>query len=219
MSWRRKSAIIVLVVLVAAGFIYLPGLYRRVVGLQHMPASEEAERRAVVRPPVSTPTDVPVHALMFWASTSVPGTLDSHPVELKLSADAVERGKQLLNALIAGPPDPAERTLSPNAALIEFYLLPGGAAVADFSSALSTELPSGIQSEQLAVNSIADTLAANIPNLRKLKILIDGHEAQTLAGHIDLTGYFALQAPPSAPAAAPSSSTVSPTRAPTPEPR
>ena len=132
---------------------------------------------------------------MYWASVTAPGTVDESDVELKLSADPVERGKQLLIALIAGPADPAKRTLPSGTALIEFYLLPEGTAVADFSSALSTNMPSGIQSEQMAVESIGDTLAANIPNLRRLKILIDGQEAKTLAGHIDLTGYFLLHAP------------------------
>jgi hypothetical protein len=55
-------------------------------------------------------------------------------------------------------------------------------------------------SEQLALNSIADTLAVNMPTLSQLKILIDGQEATTLAGHIDLTGSFVLQTPATAPA-------------------
>lgn len=212
MPRRKQIAIAVLALLVIAGFLYLPGLYHRVLGLQRVRGSEEAERRELVRPPVSTPTDAPVRATVFWASSTVPGTLESESVELKLSADPVERGKQLMNALIAGPPDAAQRTLPSNAALIEFYLLPGGVAVADFSSAISTELPSGIESEQLAVDSIADTLAANIPDLHRLKILIDGREAQTLAGHVDLTGYFTLQPPASSPAGA------DPTLPPAPDP-
>lgn len=195
MPGRKKIAIVILAALVVAGAIYLPELYRKAVGLRRSTASEEVERRAMVEPPVSTPTDEPVEARMFWASTTMPGTVDETDVELKLSADPVERGKQLLTALIAGPSDPAKRTLPSGTALLEFYLLPEGTAVADFSSALSTQLPSGIQSEQMAVDSIADTLAANIPYLRRLKILIDGQEAKTLAGHIDLTGYFLLHAP------------------------
>jgi hypothetical protein len=201
MSRRKTIAIVVLAALVVAGAIYLPELYRRVVGLRRIPASEEAERRAMVEPPVSTPTDKPEEARMYWASTTTPGTVDETDVEMKLSADPVERGKQLLTALVAGPSEPAKRTLPAGTSLLEFYLLPEGTAVADFSSALSTQLPSGIQSEQMAVESIADTLAANIPNLRRLKILIDGQEAKTLAGHIDLTGYFLLHAPMPAPAA------------------
>jgi spore germination protein GerM len=202
MSRRRKIAVVILAALVAAGAIYLPGLYRRVVGLRQIPVSEEAERRAVVEPPVSTSTDQPASARMFWASVTVPGTVDETDVDMKLSADPVERGKQLLTALIAGPPDPAKRTLPPGTGLLEFYLLQEGTAVADFSNVISTDMPSGIQSEQVAVESIADTLAANIPNLRRLKILIDGQETKTLAGHIDLTGYFVLHAPAPAPPAA-----------------
>jgi hypothetical protein len=201
MSRRWKIAMIVLAALVVAGAIYWPVLYRRVTGLKRSAATEEAEQHTVLEPPVSTPSDQPVTARMFWASASVPGTLEETDVQLKLSADPVERGKQLLAALVAGPSDRAKRTLPPEATPLEFYLLPGGVAVADFSSALSTDMPSGIQSEQMAVESIADTLAANIPNLQRLKILIDGQEAKTLAGHIDLTGYFVLRAPPPLPQA------------------
>ncbi|HVB33292.1 MAG TPA: GerMN domain-containing protein [Patescibacteria group bacterium] len=199
MSRRAKISVSVLAVLVVAGIIYLPGLYRRVLGLKRMPVSEseEVERRAVLQPLVTAATGVTEEAQMFWASATAPGTLEATAVEMKLSANPVERGKQLLTALIGGPTDPDRRTLPPGARLLEFYLLPGGIAVADFSSELTTDLPSGIQSEQMAVESIADTLAANIPNLRRLKILIDGQEAQTLAGHIDLTGYFVLQPPSS----------------------
>ena len=195
MSKRAKIAVIALVALVVAGIIYLPGLYRQVVGLRRMPVSQEAEERAVLPPPVSATRAVTETAWMYWASSAVPGTLKATRMKMKLSSDPVERGKQLLTALITGPANPHDRTLPPTASLLEFYLLPEGVAVADFSSELTTQLPSGIQSEQLAVESIADTLAANIPNLRRLKILIDGQEAETLAGHIDLTGYFVLHPP------------------------
>ena len=195
MSKRTRIALIVLVALVVAGIIYLPRLYRQVIGIRRTPASEEIEQRAVVQPPVSTKTDVKQEAKLYWLTASVPHTLEPTDVEMKLSADPVERGKQLLTALINGPADSAKRTLPPQASLLEFYLLPEGVAVADFSSELTTDLPSGIRSEDFAVESIADTLAANIPGLRKLKILIDGQEAQTLAGHIDLTGYFVLKSP------------------------
>jgi hypothetical protein len=68
--------------------------------------------------------------------------------------------------------------------------LPDGTAVADFSEALGTSIPSGIQSEQLAVDSIARTLEADVPQVQRLKILIHGQEVETLAGHIDLTQTF-----------------------------
>ena len=58
-------------------------------------------------------------------------------------------------------------------------------------------MPSGILSEQLAVDSIARTLEINVPALRRLKILIHGEEVDTLAGNVDLTGFFDLNSPPS----------------------
>ena len=90
--------------------------------------------------------------------------------------------------MLAGPVDPELRTLPPDAVLLAFYLLPDGTGIADFSEALATSIPSGIESEQVAVDSITRTLAANVPQVVRLKILIHGQEVETLAGHLDLTG-------------------------------
>jgi hypothetical protein len=117
-------------------------------------------------------------------------------VELPLSKDPVLRSKQVLNTLLAGPVDTELRTLPPDALLLAFYLLPDGTAIADFSEALATSVPSGIVSEQLAVNSIARTLEANVPQVQRLKILIHGQEMETLAGHLDLTGTFVVNTKP-----------------------
>jgi Sporulation and spore germination len=86
------------------------------------------------------------------------------------------------------------RTLPPDAALLAFYLLPDGTGIADFSEALATSIPSGIESEQVAVDSITKTLEANVPQVRRLKILIHGQEMETLAGHLDLTQAFVVNA-------------------------
>src|SRR5713101_6370286 len=50
---------------------------------------------------------------------------------------------------------PGQRTLPADVILIEFYKLADGTAVADFSDALATATPSGILSEQMALDSIA----------------------------------------------------------------
>ena len=127
---------------------------------------------------------------MFWGSKAEDGTLVPVTVELPLSSDPVLRAKQILNTLLAGPVDPEARTLPPEAALLAFYLLPDGTGIADFSESLATSIPSGIQSEELAVDSITSTLQANVPQVQRLKILIHGQEVDTLAGHLDLTQTF-----------------------------
>jgi hypothetical protein len=197
-----KIAIAILVVAVVIGLISLGSLRRHMKGLDVTQSSEEQARRAVLEPPISTPTDKPVEAKMFWATG--PGKVAPVQIELPLSADPVERSRQLLRALISNPPTPDQRTLPASTTLLGFYILPDGTAVADFSDSLASELPSGILSESAAVNSIVKTLAANVPQLQRLKILIHGQETDTLAGHVDLTGFFDLNpAPPSATSTAP----------------
>lgn len=211
MPRRAKIAVVLLVVAVVAGLVYFRVLHQRIARLARTQATEEQERREVVAPPISTPTDVVASAQVFWLSATEPDRLAAVTVQLPLSADRVERAKQLIGALIANPPTPAQRTLPVGATLLSFYILPDGTAVADFSDALASEMPSGILSEWMAVNSIVQTLAANMRGITRLKILIHGQEAETLAGHIDISGFFDLHAPP---ASAPGTATPAATPAP-----
>lgn len=199
---------------VIVGAIYLPILRRRMklaAKLQQQTA-EQARRELTQTIPVN-PGEPRVKTKLFWASGNGDGTLTNGTVELPLSSDPVLRSKQVLNTLLAGPVDSDLRTLPPDTVLLAFYLLPDGTAIADFSEALATETPSGIQSEQMAVDSITRTLEANVPRVQRLKILIHGQEVETLAGHLDLTGTFLVNTIGTqvAPAAAP---TVMPTTPP-----
>jgi spore germination protein GerM len=198
MPRNLKIALGILAVAVLLGLASLGGLHERMKHLSENPTSDEQARRAVLAAPIATPTDVTAQAQIFWATGS--NQLALVTVELPLSADPVERSKQLLNELISNPPTPEQRTLPADTTLLGFYVLPDGTAIADFSDALVTEVPSGIASEQTAVDSIVKTLQANVPSLRRLKILIHGQETDTLAGHVDLTGFFDLNpaAPPTA---------------------
>lgn len=216
MPRRAKIAVVLLVLAVVAGLVYFRVLHQRVARLARTQATEEQERREVVAPPISTPTDVVASAQVFWLSATEPDRLAAVTVQLPLSADRVERAKQLIGALIANPPTPAQRTLPVGATLLSFYILPDGTAVADFSDALASEMPSGILSEWMAVNSIVQTLAANMPGITRLKILVHGQEAETLAGHIDISGFFDLRAQP---ATAPGMATPAATPAPAQQPK
>jgi hypothetical protein len=200
MTRNLKITIAILMVAVVIGLLSLRGLSKRIERLQENPSSEEQARRALLAPKVSTPTDVLSRAKIYW----VGGADSTTPteVELSLSADPAQRARQVMDTLITEAPTPEQRTLPEDAALVGFYLLPDGTAVADFSDSLSSETPSGILSERLAVDSIVQTLKSNLPAARRLKILIHGQEVDTLAGHVDLTGFFELNPPAVAPAAA-----------------
>jgi hypothetical protein len=193
-----KTTIAILAVMVVFGLIALTSLRRALERTSSSSRTEEQGRRDVMQVPISTPTDVKVKAQMYWLSAASPTSLEATTIELPLSADPVERSKQLLFALITNAPTLNQRTLPPDVTLLAFYIQPDGTAVADFSDALPAETPSGILSEQLVADSITQTLGANVNVIRQLKILIHGQEAETLAGHLDLSGFFSVPSPSSA---------------------
>jgi hypothetical protein len=186
-----KIAIALLAVLAFPALLTFPSLLRSVLGLRRADRTEEQARRAIV-PPISTPTDTREKAQLFWLSPTSPDTLEPTAVELDLSADVEKRVKQLITALIEKPPSQTQRTLPADAVLLQFYLMSDGTGIADFSETLETETPSGILNEEMAVDSIVRTLGANLSNVYRLRILIRGQEADTLAGHLDLSGFFTV---------------------------
>jgi len=44
--------------------------------------------------------------------------------------------------------------------------------------------------EELTVASLVQTLAGNIPGINRVKILVEGKERETLAGHADLSSLY-----------------------------
>jgi hypothetical protein len=197
MPRAMKIVIGVLIVAVLIGLISFRSLHRRMQRLAELQTADEQARHELLAVPISTPSDVTLNAKIFWAAGS--DKIAPVQIQLPLSADPVERSRQLIHELTVNPPTPGQRTIPADTVLLGFYILPDGTAIADFSDALSAEMPSGILSEEMAVNSIARTLESNVPILRRLKILIHGQEVDTLAGNVDLTGFFDLNPPVAAP--------------------
>lgn len=199
-GWSRP-ALVVLVVAVILSLAYLPHLSHRVSQISNDQRQAEQALRQMTQQPILTPTDAPLKTRLFFATPAQPGVLTPTDVQLALSADPVQRAKQLIAALITNAPSPSQRTIPADATLLAFYILPDGAAIADFSDALSTGTPSGILSEQLVVNSVTQTLAVGVPQIRRIKILLHGQEADTLAGHLDLTVFYPVGSGQPAPVA------------------
>lgn len=193
----RHLRITLLILLTWAVLIvfFLPGMRERLARMAQWgsPAIEEQARREVTRPVPVTPATPQAKVKIFWAAADGEA-LEPSEIELALSSDPAEQARELLDALISRPSE-AQRTLPAGAAVLEAYILPDGTAVLDLSSATGATLPSGIRSERLAIESITQTLAANLTALWRVKILIQGQEAETLAGHADLTGFFELRPP------------------------
>jgi hypothetical protein len=204
MSRAFRITLLLLLLAVLAGLLELPALRMQLLRFERQEQNEAEARREVIRAENEARREKNEKVAIFWLSSEDPRELAAVETPLPLGDEPVERARVALETLITGAPTPDQRPLPLETTLLAFYLLPDGTAIADFSDALSHEIPSGISTEQLAVDAIARTLHAAVPQARRLKILIGGQEVETLAGHADLTGTFDLSAmTPAAPAAAP----------------
>jgi spore germination protein GerM len=101
------------------------------------------------------------------------------------TASVEDRARQTLTELAAGPQEGLLPALPADARLREFFLLSDGTGVADFSGEIRG-VKGGTDGERTALQAIAHTLTFNFPEIRRVMILVDGDETETLAGHIDL---------------------------------
>lgn len=102
------------------------------------------------------------------------------------SESIAEFGRAIVQGLIDGPSDGLLPTIPEGTGINAFYITASGTAYADLAGAVSENHPGGVGSELFTIYSIVNTLILNIPEIKAVKILIDGKEKETLAGHIDL---------------------------------
>jgi spore germination protein GerM len=100
--------------------------------------------------------------------------------------DPTAFGRQLVAELINGSTRGNLATLPAGTLLRTFFILDDGTAVVDFSTHLRENHPGSCRLEQLTLFSVVNSLILNVPEIDRVKILIDGAEVQTLTGHLPL---------------------------------
>lgn len=91
-------------------------------------------------------------------------------------------------AVIEGSANSAiPRLFPPDTTVRAAWLLPEGTAVVDLGGeTLESGWDTGSALEMNAAYSLVQTLAANLPEVKRVRILIGGEQAATLGGHLDL---------------------------------
>ena len=97
-----------------------------------------------------------------------------------------ETGLLAMQALLKGPKQRLARTIREGTQLRAFYILENRTAYIDLTRAFRDHHPGGARSELLTIYSIVNTLTMNMSEIESVKILIEGQEVITLAGHVDL---------------------------------
>lgn len=124
--------------------------------------------------------------LFFFDTNSLRLALEER--ELNLSQDITERLKQIITELLNDSSNGFYQTIPKGTMLHEVYIDERATAYLDFSHHLKDEHIGGTTSEALTVGAILRTVKANFPDqLRKVQILIEGLETDTIGGHIDIS--------------------------------
>ncbi|GAB6095116.1 GerMN domain-containing protein [Desulfatiferula olefinivorans] len=102
----------------------------------------------------------------------------------------VDHAATIIRRLIEGPRRDRVPTL-PSDTRLRTLFIHDQTAYVDFSREIRDHHPGGVQTEHLTIVSIVNSLVLNVPEIKRVKILIDGRERDTLAGHIDIRGPLA----------------------------
>jgi hypothetical protein len=180
-SRKLQYIIATLVLAILAMGFYLVHLKRKAESIGAPPVAE------ALTPPFSGPAQ----QLTLYVASDEDDSLRPSVISSALPSDPGERGRLALHTLIArylqkDSPHP----LGAGSDLHDVYLLDPASAVVNLNAAFSQAHRSGIEVEQLSIFSLVLTLKAQLPQLTRVRFLIDGKPRDTLAGHLDLSGWF-----------------------------
>jgi hypothetical protein len=102
-----------------------------------------------------------------------------------------EQAREIVKALVAGSKAGNVATLPEQAEVQAVKIRENGTAEVSFGKALSSAHPGSSTSETATIYSLTNTLSANIPGIKRVRILVDGKELASIRGHIDTRNPFA----------------------------
>ena len=181
---RRVLVMFAVLATIALGLAFYALHLKRKVARDEQIASEQQQSLA---PPANGP---PTPVTLYVASDS-DGTLRRTQLNVTLPPERSERARAVLRALLeqylqSGSPHP----IGAGADIRAVYLLGDDTAIVDTNTTFANAHPSGVLAEELTVASIVVTLNANDSKIARVKILVNGQERETLAGHADLRRFY-----------------------------
>jgi spore germination protein GerM len=143
------------------------------------------------RPPAEAPPAVTVAetrriqaALFYVADDGM--TLTPVSREVVYGATPTEQARRILEAQVAAPPEWHRSAIPAGTTVRAVYLTANGEAYVDLGGAVISGHSGGSLDEALTIYTIVNVLAANLPGVSTVQILVEGQEVDSLVGHLDL---------------------------------
>lgn len=150
---------------------------------------------AVDTRPLAPPVAGPTENVTLYVAHDEDGSLRAESAQIPMPSDRQQRSEELVRALLERYLDKTSpHVLGPGSDIRSVFLVDPGVAIIDLNAAFADTHRSGVLVEELTIASLIRTVAANAPGILKVKILVDGKERDTLAGHADLSAYYDVAA-------------------------
>ena len=183
---RVLMGVAALVAAAAFGWLVMTGLGRLLRAPAAPPAEPVVEAPAVAPPPGVVTEGPKIKATLFFASEDGQRLIGIQQ-DVPLAEGTVAQARALIEALLSVPaPAPYSSTVPQGTTLRGLYVSDRFEVFVDLDATVRTKHPGGSMQELLTVYSVVNTLLVNLPTMTEVQILIDGQEADSLAGHVDL---------------------------------
>ncbi len=106
--------------------------------------------------------------------------------EVTFGEAVVDQARFIVEAQLAPVEAPLASAVPAGAKMRALYVTDKGEAFVDLSAEITANHPGGALEELFTVYTIVNALTVNLPAITHVQILVDGKEADTLAGHVDL---------------------------------
>ena len=110
------------------------------------------------------------------------------PVEqdVPYAAAPADQARRIVERQLAAAPAGQTSAIPSGTTLRALFLTSKGEAYVDVSKEIVSGHPGGSLHEALTVYAIVNALTVNLPDISSVQVLVDGHEVDTLVGHLDL---------------------------------
>jgi spore germination protein GerM len=145
--------------------------------------------------PLAPPVAGPTEQVTLFVAHDEDGSLRAESAQIPLPSGRQQRAEELLRTLVSHYLDKSSsHVLGVGSEIRAVFLVDPGVAVIDLNAAFADSHRSGVLVEELTVASLIHTISANTPGILKVRILVDGKDRDTLAGHVDLSAFFDVSA-------------------------
>jgi spore germination protein GerM len=137
-------------------------------------------------PAAADSTGTGLKAVTLWFGSPGGDSLVAESREMPETAGLHARITALVAALEQGPREGGVRTIPEGTMLLHAYLDDAGLLTLDLSLPFRQGFRGGARAEEMTLGSLVRTLAANVPEIKRIRIVCGGVALPTLGGHFPL---------------------------------